>query len=202
MKSGIKPVAVGRPRAFDPDTALEAAMQVFWQKGYEGASLDDLTRAMGINRPSMYATFGDKQALFRKALDRYAEGPASFVRLALEEKTARAAAEKIMRGTAELVTCPNNPHGCLLVQGALAPGEASAAVCRDLLSRRELGVTLIRRRFKRAKAEGDLPPHTDPSALARYVATVVHGISVQAAGGASRRELNKVVEMAMKAWPE
>ena len=159
MKPGAKPGGVGRPRAFDPNTALEAAMQVFWQKGYEGTSLDDLTRAMGINRPSMYATFGDKQALFRKALDRYAEGPASFVRQALEEKTARAAAEKIMRGTVEMVTCPKNPHGCLLVQGALAPGEASDAVCRNVRSRRELGVTLMSRRFKRAQAEGDLPPH-------------------------------------------
>ena len=202
MKSGTKPVAVGRPRAFNPDTALEAAMQVFWQKGFEGASLDDLTKAMGMNRPSIYSAFGDKEALFRKALDRYAEGPASFVHHALEEKTARAAAEKIMRGTVDMVTCPKNPNGCLMVQGALASGVASAAVCRDLLSRRELGVTLMRQRFKRAKAEGDLPKHVDPSALARYVATVVHGISVEATAGASRKELHKVVEMAMKAWPE
>jgi len=201
MKSGSKMNRMGRPRAFDVDAALEAAMRVFWQKGYEGASLDDLTKAMGINRPSLYATFGDKEVLFRKALDRYAEGPASFVRQALEEKSARAAAEKVLRGTAEMVTCPKNPHGCLLVQGALAPGEASAGVCRDLLSRRKLGVTLMSRRFKRAKAEGDLPKNTDPSALALYVASVAHGISVQAAGGASRKELFQVVEMAMKAWP-
>jgi len=194
--------SLGRPRAFDPEQALEAAMQVFWQKGYEGASLEELTHAMGINRPSMYATFGDKAALFRKALDRYATGPASFVHAALQEKTARAVAAKIMRGTVGLVAGAKTPHGCFMVQAALTGGDDSAPVCRELLTHRESGVTLIRKRLKRAKAEGDLPRTADPAALARYIATVIHGISVQAASGASRKELMKVVDLAMQAWPE
>lgn len=176
-------------------------MQVFWQKGYEGASLADLTKAMGINRPSMYAAFGDKEALFKKALDRYASGPASFMHHALQEKTARAVAEKIMRGTVAMVAGPKTPQGCFMVQAGLAVGDESAPVCRELTTHRESGVTLIRRRLKRSKAEGDLPPNADPSALARYIATVIHGISVQAASGASRKELEKVVDLAMQAWP-
>src|ERR1051325_3475900 len=103
----------GRPRQFDTEKALDRALTVFWQKGYEGASLLDLTRAMGINRPSLYAAFGNKEALFRKALDRYAEGQAAYIRAALEAPTARAVAERLLHGTVELLTDPRNPRGCL-----------------------------------------------------------------------------------------
>src|SRR5438046_5943942 len=113
---------VGRPRAFDADEALDQALTVFWRKGYEGASLPDLTRAMGINRPSLYAAFGNKEALFRKVLDRYAEGSAACVREALAEPTARSVVEQLLTSAAELFTDPRNPRGCLAVQGALACG--------------------------------------------------------------------------------
>src|SRR3954470_7312288 len=116
---------VGRPRAFDVDKALYQALLVFWHKVYEGTSLDDLTETMGINRPSLYAAFGNKEELFRKALDRYAEGPAAYVRRAMEEATARAVAECLLRGGVELVTTPGKPAGCFAVQGALACGEAA-----------------------------------------------------------------------------
>src|SRR5215470_17599780 len=121
-------MAMGRPREFDVDQALERALQVFWRKGYEGASLPDLTQAMGINRPSLYAAFGNKEALFRKALDRYAEGPAAYLGAALNEPTARAIAERLLHGTSDLVTDPRNPRGCLIVHGALACGEAAESV--------------------------------------------------------------------------
>src|SRR5438067_5604399 len=111
---------VGRPRSFDIDKALDRALQVFWHKGYEGTTLSDLTQAMGINRPSLYAAFGNKEALFRKALDRYGEGPAAYVRAALEEPTARAVAERLLLGTVEGLTDPGHPTGCLMVQGALS----------------------------------------------------------------------------------
>src|ERR1700686_3982772 len=104
----------GRPRAFDPDTALEAALRVFWQKGYEGTALSALTAAMGINRPSIYATFGNKEALFRKALDRYSERMTNFTAEALKEPTARAVAERLLVGTADLLSRPGNPKGCLV----------------------------------------------------------------------------------------
>jgi AcrR family transcriptional regulator len=192
----------GRPRAFDTDEALDRALQVFWHKGYQGTSLSDLTRAMGINRPSLYAAFGDKEALFRKALDRYAEGPAAYVREALKEPTARAVVERLLDGAIKLLTDPRNPQGCLTVQGALSCGEAANTVRQELISRRAAGEAAIRERLKRAKSDGDLPSDSNPADLARYFTTVIHGMAVQAAGGASRAELRRVVKTALRAWPE
>ena len=126
----------GRPRQFDIDRALDRALKVFWRKGYEGASLHELTRAMGINRPSLYAAFGSKEELFRKALDRYAEGPAAFVREALGEPTAWAVAQRLLAGSIDLLTDRRNPRGCLLVHGALACGEAAESARRELAARR------------------------------------------------------------------
>src|SRR5881296_3008233 len=105
-----KNVPMGRPRAFDVDKALERALRMFWRKGFEGTSLSDLTKAMGINRPSLYAAFGNKEALFRKALDRYEDGPASYLREALDEPTARAVIEALLRGAVDMLSCPRNPH--------------------------------------------------------------------------------------------
>jgi AcrR family transcriptional regulator len=195
-------VPKGRPREFDADQALDRALKVFWRKGYEGTSLPDLTRAMGINRPSLYAAFGNKEALFRKVLDRYAEGPAAYVREALNEPTARAVAERLLGGSIELLTGPRSPRGCLLVHGALACGEAAESIRRELAARRATGETAIRQRFERALAEGDLPSDVCPADLARYVVTVLRGMAVEAAGGATADELRRVVEMALRAWPK
>jgi AcrR family transcriptional regulator len=195
-------VPKGRPREFDIDQALDRALKVFWRKGYEGASLPELTRAMGINRPSLYAAFGNKEALFRKALDRYAEGPAAYLREALNEPTARAVAERLLSGTVELLTDRRNPRGCLLVQGALACGEAAESVRQELASRRAAGEAGLRQRFERARADGDLPADAEPADLARYLVTMLRGMAVQAAGGASREELRRVADLALRAWPE
>jgi AcrR family transcriptional regulator len=192
---------MGRPRSFDIDGALDRALQVFWRKGFEGASLLELTKAMGINRPSLYAAFGDKEALFRKALDRYLDGPASYIQEALKEPTARAVVERLLRGAADLNAAPRNPGGCLMVQGALACGEAADSIRQELILLRAAGEASIRRRLQRAKSEGDLPADTDPAALARYIATVLYGMAVQAAGGASRDKLQHVVEMALQTLP-
>src|SRR5437870_3017297 len=143
-------VSRGRPREFDIEQALDRALRVFWRKGYEGTSLPDLTRAMGINRPSLYAAFGNKEALFRKALDRYVEGPAAYVREALEEPTARAVIEALLRGAVDMLSCPGNPHGCLMVQGALSCGRTANPIRRELAARRAAGEAAVRRRFKRA----------------------------------------------------
>ena len=195
------PRPVGRPRSFDTDKALDRALEVFWRKGFEGASLSYLTKAMGINKPSLYAAFGDKEKLFRKVLDRYSEGPASHSKVALQEPTSRAAVERLLSGAADLLTSPRNPGGCLLVQGALACGNGANSVRRELVSRRLAGEAALRRRLKRAKHDGDLPPDANPASLARYVVTLIHGMSVQAAGGATRTELNRVVEIALQSWP-
>ena len=192
----------GRPRSFDTRKALDRALDVFWRKGYEGASLSDLTVAMGINRPSLYAAFGDKETLFRKALDRYASGPGAYGTEALNEPTARAAIERFLRCAADSLTDPHHPRGCLMVQGALSCGDEADPIRQELIARREQGEIAIRRRFQRAKAEGELPPSCNPADLARYFATVIHGMSVEAASGATRTELHRVVDTALQVWPK
>jgi AcrR family transcriptional regulator len=194
-------VQKGRPREFDPDEALDKALHVFWRQGYEGASLTDLTEAMGISRPSLYAAFGNKEDLFRRALDRYAQhGPGAVHRDALNEPTAKAVVKRLLHGAAHCLTDPNNPRGCLAVQGALSCGEAAETIKAELCGRRAAGEAALSERFERAKADGDLAASSDPRALARYVMTVQQGMSVQAAGGASREELLAVADMALRAW--
>lgn len=194
-------MTAGRPRAFDIDTALDRALHVFWRKGYEGTSLPDLTRAMGINRPSLYAAFGNKESLFNKVIDRYSQGPAAYFREALLLPAARAAVERLLRGACERLTDPQNPRGCLAVQGALACGESADAIRDRLAASRRARELELRNRLRRAKTDGDLPASVDPAKLARFIMAVLQGMAVQAAGGASKRELQGVVDIAMQAWP-
>jgi len=191
----------GRPRSFDTDDALDAAMRLFWAEGYEGASLAALTEAMGINRRSIYAAYGNKEELFGKAVDRYLQGPGAWVAPALELPTARQVAEAVLHGTVDANTTPGRPRGCLLVQSALACSPESEPVRRDLAERREAAIGTMRARFERAQADGDLPPDIDTDALARYLTAVGQGISVQAAGGASREDLHRAVDQALSMWP-
>ena len=201
MKADKAPCSPGRPRGFDADTTLDRALRVFWRKGYEATSLSDLTAAMGINRPSLYAAYGNKESLFRKALDRYADAATGFVRCALGEPTARGAVERLLCQVAGGSACPDDPRGCLMVSAALSGGEEAETVRRELAARRADTEALVRQRLERARDEGDLPAGTDPADLARYVTTVLHGMAVQAAGGATREELRRVAETALRGWP-
>src|SRR5437899_3082168 len=185
MKSETVAAQPGRPRAFDPDVALERAMHVFWAKGYEGASLSDLTRAMRINRPSLYAAFGNKEELFRKVLDRYVDGPLAYFGKALAAPKARDVIEQIFFGAARMAGDPRLPAGCLMVQGALAVGSTAGSVRKEAAGRRATSEVALRRRLQRAKREGDLPKNSDPAELARYVMTVLQGMAVQGADGAT-----------------
>jgi AcrR family transcriptional regulator len=194
-------MAVGRPRAFDRDAALDRALEVFWRQGYEGTSISDLTKAMGINPPSLYAAFGNKEGLFREALDRYVAKGSRRLNEAMAEPTARAAVEKLLRGGVEILTDPKNPSACMLVSGALSCSEAAEDIHEELAARRGNLEDTLRNRFEKARGEGDLPEGSDIAALARYVATVAHGLSVQASGGATRNDLMQVVDMALKAFP-
>ncbi|MCM3629088.1 TetR/AcrR family transcriptional regulator [Paenibacillus glycanilyticus] len=192
----------GNFRAFNLDEALDRALKVFWERGYEGSSLTVLTKALGISRPSLYAAYGNKEELFQKVLDRYEVGPMMFRTNALQESTAQAVAERLLYGTIDNITNEGNPKGCLFVQAALSCGEESEDIRQELNLRRASTEKVLVKRFEEAIDEGDLPSHTNPECLARYVTTVQHGLSVQATGGSTREELLEVVNMAMRAWPK
>ena len=194
-------MAMGRPREFDVDKALDLALQVFWRKGYEGASMADLTETMGITKPSLYSAFGNKEELFRKALDRYVDGPGGYFQVALAKPTVRAVVEHLLHESADAVTDPNHPPGCLAVQGALSCGDAAESIKQELMSRRAKGEQDLRQRFERAIAEGDLPSGSDAADLAAYLSAILQGMAVQAAGGTTREQLHKFAELALRPWP-
>ncbi|MDQ6437905.1 TetR/AcrR family transcriptional regulator [Mesorhizobium sp. LHD-90] len=191
----------GRPRTFDRDDALRRAMELFWEKGYGGASLADLTETMGINSPSLYAAFGSKQALFDEAVDLYArtESPEIWEALSVEP-TARDAVASFLRLTALSFSRPGKPAGCLIVLGALHDSDASAEACAALRRHRAENVEAVRARLERGIAEGDVPAGTDCETVARFFLTVQQGMSIQARDGATRERLHALAEGAMAAW--
>lgn len=176
-------------------------MRVFWQHGYEGSSITALTSAMGINRPSLYAAFGDKAALFREAVARYGTGPGRYIRRALGQPRARQVAEMLLRGAVANATDPATPKGCLWVQGALVASTEAAPIRKDMAALRDGGTTQIRERLERALREDDLPPGTNVQALTLFLVSVMNGIAVQASNGHSREALNQVAELALRIWP-
>ncbi|KYG18855.1 TetR family transcriptional regulator [Bradyrhizobium sp. AT1] len=190
---------MGRPREFDAETALDQAMEVFWRHGYEGATIAQLTEAMGINPPSLYACFGNKEGLLKAALDRYTKLRGVWMDEVVAAPTARAVAERMLMGIADKQTDPANPPGCLLVQGGIACGTGSENVPFELATRRAQNEDQLRDRFVRAKAEGDLKPSSDPAALARYVSAVAVGMGVMASSGADREALRQVASVAVQA---
>jgi AcrR family transcriptional regulator len=191
----------GRPLAFNQDEALDKALNVFWSRGYEGASMAELTKALGINKPSIYAAFGNKETLFRKALVLYATGPVAFVGDAMKQPTAHQAVEKFLMQAVDFFSDKTTPNGCMIVQGALTCGQSSLAIQQELIAYRGNFETTLTKRFELGKAQGDLSPTVNTKQLAKYIATVHQGMSVQATSGATREELLAVVEMAMKNWP-
>jgi AcrR family transcriptional regulator len=195
-------MAGGRPRAFDSERALDQALEVFWRQGYEGTAISDLTKAMGINNaPSLYNAFGNKEQLFSKVLDRYADGPARYIREAFDQPAARAAVEALLHGAADATTNPDHPRGCITVQGALACSPGAEAARAELTARRAAGEAALRERLQRAAGNGELPDGADAEGLARYFTAIYQGIAVQAAGGTSREQLHQIVDTAMTIWP-
>lgn len=191
----------GRPRQFDRDLALRQAMDVFRQRGYDGASLGELTEAMGINPPSLYAAFGCKEALFREALELYVSTEGSTTARALSElATARAAIEAMLHNAAKNFTSHQPGRGCLVVLGAPHRTAENGEIFDDLVDRRERTQKQIRDRLKRGIADGDVPKGVDVAAIAAYYATVLNGLSLQVRDGAPRKRLLAVVDCAMASW--
>ncbi len=200
-RAKIKSDKMGRPRAFDTETALDAAMKVFWEKGYEGTSLDDLTEAMGINRSSLYSSFGDKQTLFQKVIERYKSGPMAFLSEALAQPTARQSIEYLLRSIVDFLADPSHPKGCLTLQGGMACGTGTEEVKQTMIDWRK-GVTQpILRRLQQAQSDGDLGRDVNAKDLARYIVVVMNGLGVQSVNGASRGEMNRTVDLALRAIP-
>ncbi|GAA2465464.1 TetR/AcrR family transcriptional regulator [Streptomyces macrosporus] len=192
----------GRPRSFDRDTALEKALRTFWEHGYETTSIADLTRAMGIAAPSLYAAFGDKKTLFEEVVEVYVHRYGGFIGRALaEEPTARGAVGRVLREAAVEYTEPGRPPGCLVINAAVNAAPASAEVAEALRAMREENVRAFASRIRAGVAAGELPEDTDVSALARFTAAVLQGMSQQARDGAGRGELEAVADAAMRAWP-
>lgn len=191
----------GRPREFDPEQALAKALRVFWQHGYEGTSMAELTDAMGITKPSLYACFGNKEALFKRALDLYEREKLCYVGTALEAPTARGVAERLLNGALATHCGSSDPQGCLGIMSMVACTTEAASIRQDVIARRASSEAALVARFERAKAEGDLPGSVDPKALAQYLTTVIQGIAVKAQGGASLEDLEGVVDTFLAIWP-
>jgi AcrR family transcriptional regulator len=180
---------MARPRSFDRDVALQQAMVLFWERGYEETSIGELTAAMGIGAPSLYAAFGDKRSLFEAAVERYEGEPGGPIAAGLGEPTARAAVERMLAGAAREYTTPGRPRGCFITSEPL------------LGERRAASLEAIRARLREGAVAGEFPDGADVDALADYIATVIAGMSARARDGGTREELAAIADVALRAWP-
>jgi len=193
---------IGRPKEFDKDLALLAAMRIFWTQGYEGTSIQDLVSATGVNKPSLYATFGCKEEIFRQAVELYdrVEGRATSQSLSAA-RTARDAVETMLRSNARAYAVAEGPRGCMIVLSSLLGAPENESVRAFLAANREDGESMLRQRLSQGMAEGDLSPSADVHQLAAFYTTVLEGLSIQARDGAGVKKLNMIIDAAMLAWP-
>jgi AcrR family transcriptional regulator len=191
----------GRPRSFDREAALDAAMQVFWAKGYESTSISDLTEVMGINPPSLYAAFGDKERLFMEAVQRYAQARGTSCPYC-EETTAREAIERLLTYMATELTESCNPRGCMMLMAATTSSNTSAQLQKALADMRTASRDRMKDRIKRGIGDGDVPAGTDAGALADFYSTIMTGMSMNARDGATRKSLMATVTQAMQLFPQ
>lgn len=192
----------GRPRGFDRDQALAIALELFWRQGFEGTSTAQLTQAMGITPPSLYAAFGSKEALYREAVDRYLATYGEFLTRALSGPTsAREAVAKLLQDAAQQFSQAEHPHGCMVSYAVLQCAPENAALATEMTGHRQAARTAIKTRLDRARATGELPPDADTNALAAFYAALLQGMAVQAKDGASPALLQQIAQLALQAWP-
>jgi AcrR family transcriptional regulator len=190
---------LGRPRAFDRDAVLQTAVKLFCEHGYEGVSIADLTRAMNISPPSLYAAFGGKEALYREALAAYQQRK----RLPQTDGdgSIRDQFEAMLRDAVRAATEPGYPAGCMVVAGMLNCGAEHQSLASTLTELRNARCKEFTCKLQQAVASGELPPGTDPQAMSRYLAALIQGIAIQAKDGATQEELFALVDVAMSQWP-
>lgn len=186
---------MARRREFDIDKALKAVMHLFWEKGYEGTSYNDLSIATGLVRPSLYAAFGNKEELFLKAIEHYSKEEACFFSKALEQSTIRAVLEDFLSNSIKMVTQEGKPQGCLGINGALACSDESLPLQKELNKRRLDALNLFEQRFNKAQLDGDLPKNINTTALSYLVMSIAQGAAVHAKAGASREQLLEMMEI-------
>jgi AcrR family transcriptional regulator len=191
----------GRPREFDVDEALAAALLVFWRNGYEAASMAELTSAMGITKPSLYAAFGNKEALFHKALDLYEREKLAYMTSALEAPTAREVAERLFRGALQMQMSTCDPKGCLGVISSATCGAEAEPIKAEVVKRRASSEAALIKRFEQAQAAGEFPDGMTPQALTRFLYAIMQGLAIQGGSGATCTELCQLVETSMAVWP-
>jgi AcrR family transcriptional regulator len=191
----------GRPREFDIDEALSQALLVFWRNGYEAASMTELTSAMGITKPSLYAAFGNKEQLFHKALDLYEREKLAYMTSALEAPTARGVAERLLRGSLEMQMSTCDPKGCLGVISAATCGAEAEPIKAEVVKRRASSEAALIKRFAAAQAAGEFPEGMTPEALTRFLYAILQGLAIQGGSGATCAELSQLVETSMAVWP-
>lgn len=192
----------GRPRTFDRDAVLDATVDEFLLHGYEGVSISDLTEVLGCTAPTLYALFGSKEGLFRHALDRYVDrGFGAVADLLVGHDSLYARVEAWLRATAAAVTSADHPRGCLVLTGSLAAGPSATDAATAVAHARAAALGILRRHFAEGRDNGVLPPHTDVDGLARFYLAVAQGMSVQAIDGATRDQLEPLIEVALAAWP-
>jgi AcrR family transcriptional regulator len=188
----------GRPIGFDRDAALEAAMLLFWQRGYEGTSMADLTHAMGLNPSSIYAAFGDKHTLFQLVVKRYMELRAQYAVRALEEPTLERFIRALFENTVAFLTTPGHPPTCMTLAGAVGCS-LDATPARDLMTAiRKQNQVALKERLLKARKSGELSKEINVDDYARYLSTIVAGLSIQAANGSTKTELNRTAQMALR----
>jgi len=192
---------MARPRDFDEADVLDRAMMVFWRHGYDGASFSELTKAMGLNSPSIYVAFGSKRGLFDAVLERYRARRAPHREAVLAANTAREVAERFLFGAIDWLVDPNEPRGCFTFQAGLSAGVNNDDVPQTLSNHRQRTRELLAQILAQAQARGDLPPSADPQQLAKFLFAVFSGMAMQAADGLSKADLRATAELALAAWP-
>src|SRR5258707_5849676 len=197
-QSGASVKKMGRPRCLDREAALDAAMKAFWERGYEGTSIADLTEVMGLNPSSIYAAFGDKKALFQLAAKRYAEGPAQYQAKALRELTLRGVIIALFQNTVEFLNESGHPSGCMTLTGAMACSVEADSAREFMAEIRRRNEAALRVRLQQARKSGELAADVNIDDYALYLSTILGGLAIQAANGISRAEMKRVADMAVR----